>query len=210
MGRIRMAQAVDASGLVDLAHPQSRVEGPSGVLWIHGTGWGALGRAAWLQPCRKKPQFGTMQLPKGAQVLKCVLGQGYEPLLIAFATNPEHFALPIDVIHLKSHALTDAQTTTINRLQTDTVDRDPHRSQNGAHFLAAQNHRQFVFAPRAHQLQDWPRLFERNLKKEANAVGGNFERLRRDFSFPHQVKEVGAQLLIGKLMGTLVVVLSQT
>ena len=106
-------------------------------------------------------------------------------------------------------ALLQAQAAGVNGGQTDAIGQQPDLLQDVAHFLLAQDDREFFVARWANQLQGGPVLFQGVMEEELDAAqgnGGGGARVVLDVLHP---EEVLAQFLFGNAIGRLVIVLGQ-
>src|SRR5216683_1413372 len=123
MRGIGMAQGMHRGGFFNATLSQCSLERIAQVVSIDRT---LLARRARLQTGRKKPGSGAVQLPEGAQRLQSRLRQRHLSVLVAFTTHAQDFTLTIHITDLHGSPFTNAQAASVNRVQTDAINRSTY------------------------------------------------------------------------------------
>ncbi len=120
-----------------------------------------------------------MGFPILAQPFERGLRQRYITIFVAFAmAQVNHHvadgapgaALAVDMPDLELGAFAQAQATGVDGLQTGAIAQEPYSAENRAHFLAAEDHRQFFFGVRPDDVENGPTAFERFLVEKLDAA----------------------------------------
>lgn len=150
-----------------------------------------------------------MALPGRPQQLQHPGGQRHAAVFPAFALAHPH-ALRIDVRDLSRRPFPQAQPAGVDQPHTHPGFRALDQGQQGPDFPRTQHDRQFLDVPGANQVEDWPRPLQRALVEEPDPREVNAEGALGDLLLIEQEQEILAQLLFAELVGSALVVLSQS